>query len=315
VAVLCFEAAAVAVAAGVLHAHGPTTVRRIGVPAAALAVLATAVPAATATHGPAAHDHGGPTAAHAAPPGDRMRLDALTAGMTPAQVEEAVAAQARWLADYLVSTGVEASRAADFSVRALRAVLNAGTGNGGHGHVGPVPNRPITDPTVRTALGDQLAAARAAALALPSVADAQRAGYVLAAPHLLGLGSHWINTRYLADGVFDPARPEVLLYAGNGPTARVVGVSYLALDPTAPEGFAGPNDAWHHHDDLCRVGRIVVPYPDRGACAGVGGEVGGGFAGTRLWMTHAWVVPGWESPWGLFSGENPELTLAVGRDV
>ena len=28
-------------------------------------------------------------------------------------------------------------------------------------------------------------------------------------------------------------------------------------------------------------------------------------------MSHAWVVPGCESPWGVFSGENPILDRAL----
>ena len=28
-------------------------------------------------------------------------------------------------------------------------------------------------------------------------------------------------------------------------------------------------------------------------------------------MAHLWQVPGWESSWGLFSGENPALNLAT----
>ena len=39
-------------------------------------------------------------------------------------------------------------------------------------------------------------------------------------------------------------------------------------------------------------------------CAALGGSKGDGAAG---WMSHAWVVPGCESPWGVFSGINPIL--------
>jgi hypothetical protein len=35
--------------------------------------------------------------------------------------------------------------------------------------------------------------------------------------------------------------------------------------------------------------------------------------GKDAWMVHAWVVPGWESAWGLFSGEHPELGVTVAR--
>ena len=30
------------------------------------------------------------------------------------------------------------------------------------------------------------------------------------------------------------------------------------------------------------------------------------------WMVHAWVAPGWESPQGVFSHENPDLPCADG---
>jgi hypothetical protein len=28
-------------------------------------------------------------------------------------------------------------------------------------------------------------------------------------------------------------------------------------------------------------------------------------------MNHVWAVPGWESAWGMFSGEHPELGATV----
>jgi hypothetical protein len=40
------------------------------------------------------------------------------------------------------------------------------------------------------------------------------------------------------------------------------------------------------------------------ACAAAGGE---NVDLHRDWMMHAWVVPGWESGWGIFSSEHPEL--------
>lgn len=63
------------------------------------------------------------------------------------------------------------------------------------------------------------------------------------------------------------------------------------------------------------VAAMAIPAPDRASCESVGGKFGAGLTGGALWMNHAWVVPGWESPWGLFSAENPDLTLAVGRPV
>jgi hypothetical protein len=330
VAVLCLEVAAVAAALAAL----PARAGRWLAPALAVAVLAAAVPAALAGHDHAARPHpdaaGHPAgAAHpevAATPGHghaggdagRLRYAAFTAGLTGAQVDEVLADYERWLTEHLLRSGrrgLTRGAAAAFSAKAMRHYLSAGEGNGGHGHAGPAQWQPAVDLATRDRLAVELRAARDAALRLPTAADARRAGYVLVAPYLPGVGAHYLNTGYLLDAVFDPGRPEVLLYSGNGDDARVVGASYLVAgdERRPPEGFAGPNDVFHFHDDLCLVGGLAVPAPDAAACDAVGGRTGSGFGGLTVWMNHAWVVPGWESPWGLFSGEHPDLTLAVGR--
>jgi hypothetical protein len=96
-----------------------------------------------------------------------------------------------------------------------------------------------------------------------------------------------------------------------------VGLSYGMLGEEPPEGFVGPNDEWHVHPSLCIIGTMVVGPDSTPAdmCASVGGRKGMGFD-HPMWMGHLWQVPGWESPWGLFSGENPTINLAttdVGR--
>jgi hypothetical protein len=248
----------------------------------------------------------------------RLRFAAFTAGLTGRQTQEILDDHGRWLTDHLLRAGragLTREAAAAFSDRALRRYLTAADGNGGHGHAGPAPWQPVGDLATRDRLAGQLRSAREAALQLPTAARARAAGYVMVVPYLPGIGAHYLHTGRLLDGVFDPARPEMLLYSGNGDDARVVGVSYLAVgdERHPPEGFAGPNDLFHFHPDLCMVAGMAIPAPDRASCESVGGVVGAGPAGRALWMNHAWVVPGWESPWGLFSGENPELTLAVGR--
>jgi hypothetical protein len=35
--------------------------------------------------------------------------------------------------------------------------------------------------------------------------------------------------------------------------------------------------------------------------------LGGVFTAKTVWMVHAWVVPGWESPLGVFSHNNPDI--------
>ena len=50
-------------------------------------------------------------------------------------------------------------------------------------------------------------------------------------------------------------------------------------------------------------------------CEAMGGRKADGGNG---WMNHVWIVPGCESPWGMFSGASPlldgELTKASGTD-
>ncbi len=55
------------------------------------------------------------------------------------------------------------------------------------------------------------------------------------------------------DDKFTPAKPEVLQYDGNGPTAKLVGFDYYVRTSTGkpPAGFAGNNDWWHHHPWIC----------------------------------------------------------------
>lgn len=111
----------------------------------------------------------------------------------------------------------------------------------------------------------------------------------------------------IVDGNFDPTAVEMMLYSGDGPDAKVVGLSYYMMSGAAPpEGFAGPNDTWHQHIGLCVKSGLVIGLEKWTAekCEAKGGKKGGG---ETAWMMHAWVVPGWESSWGIFSGEHPEL--------
>ena len=185
-----------------------------------------------------------------------------------------------------------------------------GAGAGGHGHHGPQAQQAITDPAVRVQLAGQLEQARVAASQYPTAADATAAGYRRVTTYLPCIAAHYMKFS-LVDATFDPSAPEMLLYDGNGPDARIVGLSYYVTGLTAaPEGFAGPNDPWHQHFGLCVRGALVVGGGDISAddCAARGGRK---VDGSTSWMVHAWVVPGWESAWGTFSAENPELGTSV----
>jgi hypothetical protein len=176
-----------------------------------------------------------------------------------------------------------------------------------HGHSGPAAQQVITDPATRALLAKQLSTARDAALKYPTAADAMAAGYRRITTYIPCIAAHYINIR-LVDKTFDPAAPEMLLFDGNGPDARIVGLSYYVSGvATAPDGFAGPNDSWHQHIGLCvSVGGVVIGGTQLTAdeCASRGGIKADG---STAWMVHAWVVPGWESAWGTFSSEHPEL--------
>ena len=182
---------------------------------------------------------------------------------------------------------------------------------GGHGERGPSPQEPIDDAAIRELLGGQLELARAAAAKFPTAADARDAGYIRITPYLPCIGAHWIKPS-LMDDTFDVNEPEMLLYDRSGPDGEMVGLSYWARtgknDP--PEGFAGSNDLWHQHIGLCVSDEGVVGNEEttKEECAERGGQK---TDGSDSWMVHAWVVPGWESAWGLFSGEHPELGVNV----
>jgi hypothetical protein len=89
-------------------------------------------------------------------------------------------------------------------------------------------------------------------------------------------------------------------------------------------GFAGPNDRWHQHSNVCvkfANGVIAVPFAvDQDVTPQECADAHGTFMKKTVWMVHAWVVPGWESPQGVFSHDNlhvycpgnTDLTNAIG---
>jgi hypothetical protein len=174
----------------------------------------------------------------------------------------------------------------------------------------------LLDAPTRALLGSQLAAARAAALQFPTVADAERAGYhLVGGAYGPGAGAHYIGFGGGGLGGFDAARPPTLIYDGVSPTAHIVGLMYLGgfgRDGAAPEGFAGPNDHWHRHSGVCqKAGKVIFPV-DADVTEAQCTAKGGFYMATTTWMVHAWVVPGWESSAGVFSHENPNLPCADG---
>ncbi len=96
-------------------------------------------------------------------------------------------------------------------------------------------------------------------------------------------GVHYVKPELVRNGSFELTQPSVLMYAPVGDKPTLVGVAYAyenARSKAIPEGFDGPNDDWHSHDELSR-------NPDE-----------------RIVMVHLWLT---DAPEGPFARYNPYL--------
>ncbi len=96
-------------------------------------------------------------------------------------------------------------------------------------------------------------------------------------------GVHYVKPDLIRDGEFDLTQPSVLMYAPVNDKPTLVGVAYAYEHPRSkpiPEGFDGPNDDWHAHDELSRD-------PDE-----------------HIVMVHLWLT---DAPDGPFARYNPYL--------
>ena len=173
------------------------------------------------------------------------------------------------------------------------------------------------DPVTRAALQQQLVQARAFAMRYPTVSDAIAAHYHLGGGFAPRRGATYISyTGLTLPGAFDPNRPEALVYNGTSPTSQVIGLVYFAPSDQAPQGFAGPNDHWQRHADICiknDSSGVGALFPaDADVTAARCSSVQGTFYRAIAWTVHAWVVPSWENPLGVFSPDNPDVRCADG---
>ncbi|MBT8217468.1 MAG: hypothetical protein HKN74_05255 [Acidimicrobiia bacterium] len=178
------------------------------------------------------------------------------------------------------------------------------SGAGGH-HLGEVPppgvllppgeDRPPTEAERRSA--DALYAATVAAVAKyqdPAVAAA--AGYAVG--DIYGRDYHAPNEAFKNDGhVFDPERPENLIYAESPAGPVLIGVMY-EMDEIGVAGPAvgGPLTVWHAHDHVC----FSLTPP---ALAGLTSPFGYCPAGSITMpitneMIHLWTLPGVPEQYG-----------------
>lgn len=278
----------------------------------------------------AAGDHHGGAAAMDPEEWQAIRYDALSGFATPEQIDQFEAVEAEYLGNQirersdllrtLPEDEVDARVTAytDWAIANTMDLLDGAqtNGEGMHSH-GASEWQPIDDPADQLALQRQLEEAGTTIELYPDIAAAEAAGYRQVSPYVPGIGAHWINGALL-DGTFEPGKPEMLLFNGTEQTSELVGLSYAALSDEPPEGFVGPNDSWHAHPGLCMLGGLVIGIDGtpEDLCESVGGDIASGLG--NLQMAHYWPVPGWQSEWGLFSAENPNLNVAtsdIGRAI
>jgi hypothetical protein len=177
-------------------------------------------------------------------------------------------------------------------------------------------------PADRVKLAQQLELARQTALQYPTVADAEKAGLHRAGPFSPGLGAHYINYAGAIsnpDGTMsddDIRKPLAYIYDGTKPTSHIAGLFYMT-GAKDPQGFAGPNDVWHVHHNVCikpgKNGVIDSPLgADHDATQEQCDAVGGNLLKQTQYLLHVWVVPGYESPEGVFSHLSSTVTCADG---
>lgn len=138
---------------------------------------------------------------------------------------------------------------------------------------------PVAD-NLSATTNQQLAQARRATAKYHDIAQAEADGYVNINIYEGGEGLHYVNFG-LVDATFDPAHPEVLLYAPVPHENRMelVAVEYvvpLSLSSAPPAGFAGNADVWRENSE-----------------------------GLGLWELNAWI---WlNNSNGIFAFKNPRV--------
>jgi len=202
-----------------------------------------------------------------------------------------------------------------------------------HPHGGPTLS-PL-DMATQQLLSSQLTSARTQTSRYPTVADIKAAGGKALSVFTPSTGAHHtmpiegapvptggFDLQAIMGGVkeFDPNRPPIVLYSGMADTSVVVGIMYVAFSDTEPEGFAGPNDHWHRHAGVCakvnNSGGLDVLLPiERDTTKEQCDAAGGNHLPVTPWMLHVWTAPGWESPAGVFSHENPLLVCRDGTAI
>ncbi len=180
---------------------------------------------------------------------------------------------------------------------------------------------PMDGPTTAM-LAHQLARTAELVAMYPTVADAETAGYRRQGPFAPGLGVHYgkgggtlVGATITEENVLNP----MLIFDGSNPDSRLAGFMYIAFGVEGvPEGFAGKNDAWHSHSNVC-----IVVGPDGSTDTPLGADrsdvskelcdtYGGFLIDNTGYMLHVWTVPGYESSLGVFHEASSALPCPDG---
>jgi hypothetical protein len=212
-----------------------------------------------------------------------------------------------------------------------------------HKHTFPLP---LTS-AQQTLLSHQMQLTTATSLEFPTLKDAVDAGMTRAGPFSPGLGLHMINSAdfgyFLTDKPITDAQirhPLAWIYDGTKPTSKVVGLFYMSFAAVNKvQGFAGPNDVWHFHKNICTVGNYAASFfggnkgippgsdfntvlrlraldaplgADRDATQAQCDKYHGVLQKGTGPLLHVWTVPGYEDDLGPFAHNNPAVTCADG---
>lgn len=180
-------------------------------------------------------------------------------------------------------------------------------------------------------LVDELDELSATLTALDSIDAACAAGYEPYTTQWPNMGIHLRNAEHSEDGVLDPSRPDVVMFARDGGESTpltdlggcddgrwtadssgydIVGSAfYLPLSADHPAGFTGPIDNWHMHFNSCGGSQLSGAAPvSREVCEADGGTF---FTVDPRWMIHAYAVPEYDNQSGVFSMWNPTVSPVV----
>jgi len=173
-------------------------------------------------------------------------------------------------------------------------------------------------PADQALLAHQMVIAQQTVMRYPTLADAYAAGLHRAGPFSPGLGLHMIapaNFTYASTAsVMTDAQiehPLAWIYGGTHPNSPVVGLFYMSFTPS-PGGFAGPNDVWHIHKNICLRGSDAPLGADGNVTQAQCAAVGGNLLKITPYLLHVWTVPGFEDAQGVFAHLNPAITCNDG---